>query len=112
MSDETAPRARLLTRSAVVSTAGIVTVRIGCPGEEVRCRLAVRIEHGDTSSRRKTVSVAGGKSAKLRLRVPRTIRSVLVAPARLKVTVVITARDLAGNRKTVRRNLMLRPPSA
>jgi hypothetical protein len=105
--DATAPRVRLLTRSARVTAAGLVAVRIRCLGDEVRCRLTVRMEHGRTRSARKTVSVAGGKAATVRLRLSTATRSVLAARTRLKVTAVVTARDLAGNVRTVRRNVML-----
>lgn len=109
--DATAPKVRLLTRSARVSAAGLVAVRIRCLGDEDRCRLTVRMEHGRVRSARQTVSVAGGKAATVRLRLPTSTRSVLAARSRLKVTAVVTVRDLAGNARTVRRNVMLSTPA-
>jgi hypothetical protein len=110
--DKTGPAVRLLTRSARATAAGIVAVRVRCPGDEIRCRVTVRVQHKRTSSGRKTVNVDGGRRATVRLRLPSAMRSLLGVRGRLKVTAVVTARDPAGNRKTVKRKLMLLPPSA
>jgi hypothetical protein len=110
--DKTSPAVQLLTRSARATAAGLVAVRVRCPGDEIRCLVTVRVQHKRTSSRRKTVKVEGGRRATVRLRLPSATRSVVLARGGLKVTAIVTARDLAGNRKTVKRKLMLLPPSA
>jgi hypothetical protein len=110
--DETAPAVVLLTRSARASATGLVTLRVSCPDSELRCRMTVRLTRGRARSRPKRVNVDGGERAKVRLRLPSALRSLLLARDGLKVTAVITARDLAGNLKTVKRKITLRPPSA
>jgi hypothetical protein len=110
-SDKTAPGVDVLTRSARASRTGLVTLRLSCPDDEVRCRVTVRLRHGRTSSARKAVTILGGKGARVRVRLPKAIRSRLAERARLRVTALVTARDDAGNVETIRHRFVLRAPS-
>ena len=107
--DETAPAVEILTRTLRASRKGIVTLRVACPDDETRCRLAVQLKDGRKLAGRKNGSVLGGKQGQLKVQLKKAIRTRLAAIGRLKLTVLVTATDDAGNAKTTKRRLTLRP---
>ena len=110
--DTTAPTVSLLTKSLRASKRGTVAVRVGCPGTETRCAITVQLKRGRGIVARKAVTVLGGKTATVTLRLTKAVRRQLSRHDSAKVTAVITATDAAGNRKTVKRAMTLRAPKA
>ena len=89
---------------------GLVTLRVTCPRGEVRCKIDLHLRRGSRLLVRKTVTVAGGKSARVTLRLTHSDRRQLVPQRSLKVDAVAAARDVAGNRATTRTHIRLIAP--
>jgi hypothetical protein len=53
----------------------------------------------------------GGKGATARVRLSKETPMLLAARGRLRVTVLVTARDAAGNVKSATRRLTIRAPA-
>ncbi len=105
------PRISLSPRSVRISSRGRVAFRVACPKSARRCRVGVGLERGRKAvSSKKTVSVRGGKTLKVTLRMNKATRKYLSRHARLRVTAVTVARDAAGNRRTKRFKVTLRAP--
>jgi hypothetical protein len=112
--DRTAPRVKLKLkrRSLRASKRGIVRLRVKCQRSERQCILDVRIRSKGkrlTKPRPKFV-VGGGKTAKVKLKLTKAARARLVRRGSMKATVVIKARDVAGNRRTTRTRVRLLAP--
>ncbi|HXB14567.1 MAG TPA: S53 family peptidase [Solirubrobacteraceae bacterium] len=100
------PDARLRGSSFQVSRSGAVTVRIACPAGERSCEGTVRIRTlsaviGKNGARVLTLAsgrfkVAGGRVVAVTLHLTRAARALLARRGRLRVRVVILARDPAG----------------
>jgi hypothetical protein len=110
--DHTAPKVVLSPRSVRVAKGGKVAFRIKCPRTETRCKVTLELKRGRTIVARKTVSIRGGETAKVTLRLRKSARTYLSTHARLKATAVTAARDAAGNRKTTRVKVTLRAPAS
>ncbi len=109
--DRSGPRVVPSPRSVRASLSGKVTFRVRCPRTEQRCKITLQLKRGrKAASSKKTVRLAGGKSAKLTLRLTKTYRKYLSTHARLKVKAVTVAYDAANNRKTTRVNATVRAP--
>ena len=108
--DRTKPRVTLRKRTVRVRRNGRVTLVVRCPASEVRCTIDVRLQRKGKRLARKRVTVSGGKSAKVRLRLSRSARRQLATKRKLKVRAVIRTTDAAGNRATQRIGVTLRAP--
>jgi hypothetical protein len=108
--DRKAPRVKLLRRKIRASKKGVVVLRIKCPRSERRCLLEVKLRHAGKRLAKAKFMVAGGKTAKLRLKLPRKARARLAQRGSMKAIVVIKARDAAGNRRTTRTRVKLLAP--
>ncbi len=108
--DRSAPRVRLVRRSLRVSKRGVVVLRVRCPRTERRCRIDLRLRGARKSLARSRFVVAGGKTAKVHLTLPRRAVARLVRRGSMRATVVIKARDAAGNRRTTRTRIRLLAP--
>jgi hypothetical protein len=106
--DSAAPRVTFAVTSTRVSKRGTIGVRVGCPATETRCTITVVLKRGRTTAARKTVTLAGGTTAKVTLRLTTAARRQLAKAHRLKVSAQITARDAAGNRRATTKQLTLR----
>ena len=108
--DRAKPRLKVRTKRARVSRKGKVVLRARCPKTEVRCRIAVKLRHKGKriASGRKTV--AGGKTAKITVRLTRAARRKLARAGSLKAQAVWTTRDAAGNKATKRTRVKLLAP--
>jgi len=109
--DDTPPEVQVLTRSARANRKGVVALRVACPDDEVRCRVAVRLKDGRKLAGRKSAGVAGGKRGQLKVRLKKATRTRLATLGRLRLTVVLTARDETGNRETRKLKLTVRAPA-
>jgi hypothetical protein len=108
--DRSAPKVVLSPRSLRVSRTGKVTFRVKCPRTEQRCKVALQLKRGRITAASKSVTIRGGKTVKVTLRLRRSARTYLSTHARLKVTAVTVARDTAGNRAIKRVKVTLRAP--
>ena len=108
--DRTAPRIAVTGGSVKVSRTGDVTLRVACPRGEVRCSIDLQLQRKGRRLARKTVTVAGGKSVRVTLRLNRSVRRLLTRNRILKVDAVAAARDAAGNRATTRTHIRLIAP--
>jgi hypothetical protein len=108
--DTTAPKVVLSPRSVRVSPSGRVTFRLKCPKTELRCRITLKLKRGKTTVASTTVSVRGGRTAKVTLLLSKGVRRYLSTHNRLRVTAVTVARDAAGNSRVARVRVTLRAP--
>ena len=108
--DRKAPRVTVRPRTVRASRTGRVRLRVTCPRGERRCRTDVRLRLGRSVLARKTVTVAGGKTVKVSLRLTRSARRQLARKRSLKVVVYAIARDAAGNRATTKTRIRLLAP--
>ena len=106
--DNTAPRVRPRPRSVEVSRRGRFKVRLRCPRSEIRCHIALRVRYRGRTAAFKRVTVDGGDSERVTLRLRRYARRALRDKGRLRVRALTTARDPAGNRATTRTRMRLR----
>jgi hypothetical protein len=106
--DNTAPKVRPTPKSVKVSRTGRFTVRVRCPRNETRCRIALKFRYRGGTVASKSVTVQGGRTARVTLRLKKSARVALQARRRLKVLALTTARDAAGNRATTRTRITLR----
>ncbi len=105
------PKVTLRPRSVRISRTGRATFRVGCPRSARRCKVALQLKRGRrTISTKRAVTVRGGRSAKLRVRLSRATRRSLRTHARLRASAVIVARDTAGHHATRRLTVTLHAP--
>ena len=108
--DTTAPKVSLAAKSLRASKSGTVSFRVKCPATETSCKIALKLKNGGKSAASKTVTVKGGQTVTLTLKLNKATRALLKHGS-LKVSAVMTATDAAGNRKTTTRKLTLRRPA-
>jgi hypothetical protein len=106
--DTKAPKVRPRPRSVEVSDNGRFRVRLRCPADEIECRIVLRVRYKGKTVARKRVTVDGGDTERVTLRLNRSARAALVFRGRLRVRAVTTARDAAGNRGKTRTRMRLR----
>ena len=106
--DTTAPKVRPKPRSVYVSNNGKFKVSLRCPNNEIRCRIVIKIRYRGTTLTSKAVTVLGGSSKTVALKLKPSARAALDQNGRLRVTAVTTARDAAGNAATTTTRLKLR----
>ena len=106
--DTTPPKVRPNPRSVKVSDRGRFKVRLRCPRTEIRCHIVLKVRYRGRTVARKRVTVAGGDTARVTLRLKRSARVALAFRGRLRVLALTTARDAAGNSATTRTRLKLR----
>jgi hypothetical protein len=105
------PKVTVTPRSVRVSATGRATFRVGCPRSARRCKVALQLERGRrVISTKRAVTVRGGRSAKLRVRLSKATRRSLRTHRRLRASAVIVARDTAGHHATRHLTITLRAP--
>jgi hypothetical protein len=108
--DRKAPKVKIVKRTVRATNKGLVTLRVACPSGEVRCRVDLRLRRGNRQLVRKSLTVAGGKSASVTLRLTRSDRLRLVRVRSLLVDAAASARDVAGNHATTTTPIRLLAP--
>jgi hypothetical protein len=108
--DRKAPRIAIRPRTVRASRKGTFTVRMSCPRGERRCFIKVRVRSGRRDLARRTVTLAGGKTAKVTLRLTKAARRRLARSRSLNAVVLAAARDQAGNRATTKTRIHLLAP--
>jgi hypothetical protein len=106
-----AARVIVTPRTVRASKAGTVILRVACPRSARSCRAQVRLALGRRTLATKTVTVAGGKSRLVTLKLSRSARRDLLRKPSLKVTAIVTARDETGSPATTRTSIRLLAPS-
>jgi hypothetical protein len=108
--DRKAPRVTVRPRRVRASRTGRVRLRATCPRGERRCRIEVRLRLGRKYVGRRTVTVAGGRTARVTVKLRRSARRQLSRKRSLKVVAYAIARDAAGNRATTKTRIRLLAP--
>ena len=106
--DTTAPKVRPKPRTVYVSDKGRLKVSLRCPSHEIRCRIVIRIRYRGKTVASKAVTVRGGSSKTVTLKLKASARTALNRNSGLRVTAVTRARDAAGNAATTTTRLKLR----
>jgi hypothetical protein len=109
--DRSKPRVTLVRRTLHVSRRGTVTLGVRCPRRELLCRVNVRIRRAGRRIAQKQVTVPGGRTAKVTLRLSRRARVQLLPGRSLQAVALVTATDAAQNRRTTRTQIRLIAPA-
>ena len=75
--DTTAPKVRPKPRSVYVSNNGRFKVSLRCPNNEIRCRIVIKIRYRGTTLTSKAVTVLGGSSKTVALKLKPSARAAL-----------------------------------
>ena len=110
--DKTSPKVSVVAKSLRASKRGTVSFRVKCPATEKSCKITLKLMSGKKVAAKKTVTVAGGKSATVTLQLAKAIRKQLRSHGSLKMTAVTTASDAAGNKRTKKQSMTVRAPKA
>ena len=105
-----APRVKVRQRRARVRRNGTVRLRLRCPRTVDECRANVRLRRRGKTLAKRTVTLPGGKTSVVKLRLNRTARARLARAGSLRVKVRV--RVTLGDRKptiTTKRILLLAP---
>jgi Ca2+-binding RTX toxin-like protein len=102
-------------RRARVGRRGVFSYRATCPADEISCRATWALTTNANAAARTRLargsfSVAGGKTKTVKRKLMRRGFALLRKRKRLRATLTVRVRDAAGNRRTVRRKLILRAP--
>ena len=106
--DTVGPKLVITPKSVRLSKAGWATLKVKCPSNEKRCKVTMRLKLSGKIVARKTVTILGGKTMKVSLKVSRWARAKLAKRGSLKVTAIATATDAAGNVKITRTRITLK----
>jgi len=82
-----------------------------CPSGEKSCTVTVRLTRGGRLLARKTITVTGGTSRVMRLRLTQAARRQLAHARHIQVSARVTARDAVGNTTTATTRIKLLAPS-
>jgi N,N-dimethylformamidase beta subunit-like, C-terminal/Domain of unknown function (DUF4082)/Bacterial Ig-like domain/Bacterial Ig domain len=105
------PRVSPSARTLRMSKAGTVRLRIACPLKARSCRVQLRLRLGRRDIATKTLTVKGGKSTTVTLKLSSAARGDLRRKRSLQVTAIVTARDKAGHAATTRTPIRLLAPA-
>jgi hypothetical protein len=108
--DRTPPSVVIAAVSRRASRSGVVRLSVGCPAGETTCAITVRLKRGGRVLARRSITLPGGSSRVLDLRLCRAARRTLAHRRGMKVTVKVAARDAVGNAGTATKALTLVAP--
>jgi len=103
-------RAKVMRHTARVSAAGIVRLRVRCPRSEERCRVDVRLRRAGKLIGEKSVTLVGGRTTKVKLRLTRRARTQLARAGSLQVTAVLRQTNGEASPLISRTRVRLRVP--
>ena len=106
----TVARAKVMRHTARVSAKGIVRLRVRCPRSEERCRVDVRLRHAGKLIGEKSVTLVGGRTTKVKLRLTRRARTQLARAGSLQVTAVLRQTNGEASPLISRTRVRLRAP--
>jgi hypothetical protein len=89
--DEPAPtaRAKVTKHTARVSADGTARLQVRCPRSALRCRVDVRLRRGGRLLAKKAITLVGGKTTQVKLRLTRRARAQLARAGSLQVKAVL-----------------------
>jgi hypothetical protein len=105
-----AARVTISKRTVRASRSGIVTVRVSCPRSELHCQVNVVIRRAGRQLAHKLVTIGGGKTAKVKLRLTRAARKQLARSGSLTVDVVATTAGSERNHATTKTRIRVLAP--
>ena len=105
--DTIAPRVNVSRKAVKVNRSRLAGVRVSCPGGETSCVVKVELRRNGRSLGARRITIAGGQSRVVNVRLSRRTAAAVRRNGRLGVKAVVTARDVAGNsrRSTLRLTL-------
>jgi hypothetical protein len=103
-------RVTVTPRSVRASSAGTVKLRVACPKRARSCRIKLRLRLGRHDVAAKTLTVSGGHSKIVVLKLNATARRDLRRKGSLAVTAIAAVRDKAGKSATTRTSIRLLAP--
>jgi hypothetical protein len=109
-SSSKAPRVTISKRTVRASRSGKVTVRVSCPRSALHCQVSLVLRRGGRSLAHRLVTVGGGKTARVTVRLTRAARKQLARAGSLKVDVVATTRGTARSRATTTTRIRVLAP--
>ena len=116
--DTRAPKVAISGKAVTIAANGNATFAVGCPKDEKTCKGSVRITSAkalrigglklrlDLGSARFTV--AGGKTAQVKVKIAAAERTLLKALGQIQVKVDVAVSDAAGNDATASKNVVLK----
>jgi N,N-dimethylformamidase beta subunit-like, C-terminal/Domain of unknown function (DUF4082)/Bacterial Ig-like domain/Bacterial Ig domain len=104
------PSVRVTPTTVRVSRSGTVRLRVSCPRPAGRCRVTLRLTLKRKLAATRTITVTGGRSTSVTLKLSRAARRALARTASLPAVVTAVARDQADRTKTTRTSIRLRAP--
>jgi hypothetical protein len=105
-----APRVTISKRTVRASRSGKVTVRVSCPRSALHCQVNLVLRRAGRQLGHRLVTVGGGKTAKVTVRLTRAARKQLARAGSLKVDVVATSTAAARSRVTTKTPIRLLAP--
>jgi hypothetical protein len=98
------PRVKVKLLSRRVSKRGTLTFRVTCPSALRRCKVRMVLNRGKSRAGRASLTVRGGKSVKVKVRLTTNIRRLLARRHRLtlKASIAATYADGSRSRQTLR----------
>jgi hypothetical protein len=106
--DTVAPKLVITPKSVRLSKAGWATLKVKCPTGEKRCKVTMRLKLSGRVIAKTTVTILGGTTKKVSLKVSLWARAKLAKRGSLKVTASGTATDAAGNVRTTSTHITLK----
>jgi len=103
-------RVKLAPRRVRASKSGTVRLRVRCPNEAGRCKVKLRLRANARLLASRTLTIAGGKTKSIRLKLRRSARRMLQEEGALRVTATAVSRDAAGTRTVTRKTVRLLAP--
>jgi len=105
-----APRVTISKSTVRASRSGMVTVRVSCPRSVLHCQVSLVLRRGGRQLAQRLVTVGGGKTAKVTVRLTRAARKQLARAGSLKVDVVATTTGAARSHATTRARIRVLAP--
>jgi hypothetical protein len=106
----TAPRAKVMRHTARVSADGIVRLQVRCPRSQLRCRVDVRLRRDGRLIANKAITLVGGKTTNVKLRLTRRARAQLARAGSLQVKAVLRLTNGEANPVITRTRVRLLAP--
>jgi hypothetical protein len=99
---------RLGPTALKASASGVVRLRVRCVSAQQQCTVQIRLRRGGNTVARRTVTIASGAARTTTLRLSPRTRRALSGCRTVRMSASLVARDVAGNRQTLRRTVTAR----
>jgi hypothetical protein len=87
---------------------GVLRLRVRCVSAQQQCTVQIRLRRGGNTIARRTVTIANGAARTITLRLSPRTRRALSGCRTVRMSASLVARDVAGNRQTLRRTVTAR----